>query len=266
MLISPTVARWLEPLANHVTYTIRHGLAKGLKRRGGLGFLAPFSSTLSREEAFLAKLSLTGGCVYDVGGYEGLYTLFFARAVGPTGQVICFEPIPTSQHRIRTNADLNGFQATIALERVALGAQAGQLTFMLPTTGARGQASGLPAIQAAYAMQGPTTSVRVPVRPLDAYLGQLRPPTFLKIDVEGMELEVIQGARETLRRHHPAVFIEMHGATREAALTTMRAILRELHVLDYAVIHAEHGTPLTPDSTPLPGSLHLYATPVQHSA
>lgn len=255
-----TVSRLLDPFTSIITYTVRHGLAKGLKRQGGLGFLAPPSDALSKEEAFLTGLDLTGGCVYDIGGYEGLYTLFFARKVGPSGQVVCFEPIPASQRRIEANISVNHFHNRVTLHNVALGAAEGTQIFTLVDGESRGQATGTPTIQAAYQRRGKTTDVRVPVRPLDAYLGTITPPTFMKIDVEGMELDVILGARQTLWKYQPRLFIEIHGATPAEATATMRAIVRELQDMEYRVIHAEHGITLDPDSTPLPGSLHLYAT------
>lgn len=96
-------------LAGH-TYTVRNGLAKGLNRRGGLGFI-PQIRSMSSEEIFLLGLDFNGRTVYDVGGYEGIYTIFFARAVGENGKVITYEPNPINQDRIRMNhtaAELRG--------------------------------------------------------------------------------------------------------------------------------------------------------------
>ncbi|GAH05454.1 unnamed protein product, partial [marine sediment metagenome] len=57
---------------------MRGGIAKGLKRKGGFGFI-PRSNTI--EEKFLLKLSLKGKIILDIGGFIGIYTLFFAKAV-----------------------------------------------------------------------------------------------------------------------------------------------------------------------------------------
>ncbi|UCF62445.1 MAG: hypothetical protein JSV37_07030, partial [Anaerolineaceae bacterium] len=74
------------------TFRIRKGLAKGLYRRFGFGFKLKFK--LTDEEKFLLGLDFTGKTVYDIGGYIGIHTLFFARAVGESGTVITFEPNP----------------------------------------------------------------------------------------------------------------------------------------------------------------------------
>ena len=109
-------------------YTVRHGIATGLKRRGGLGFLARPQPETS-EERFLRSLDLTGRTVYDVGGYQGLFALFFAAKVGPTGRVICFEPITPST--ILGNLALNGFSHA-EVRAVALGAADGTAQFLTP--------------------------------------------------------------------------------------------------------------------------------------
>ena len=60
----------------NLTYRVRHGLAAGMRRKGGLGFL-PFASGPDGRSRFLSGLDLAGKTVYDIGG-EGVLTLFFA--------------------------------------------------------------------------------------------------------------------------------------------------------------------------------------------
>jgi FkbM family methyltransferase len=229
-----------------------------LLRQGGYGFLARGEVPLSGEERFLEGLNLQGLTIYDIGGFEGLYTLFFARAVGPSGRVICFEPIPGSRQRILANLRANGFNDRVQVEPRALGASEDVLTFMVPRA-LRGSATGSLEIQKHYARDSRGTMLRVPVVPLDSYAQSLPKPDLLKIDVEGMEVDVIRGATNTLRTHRPALFIETHGPTRETATTF--PLLRELGDLGYQVIHAETGKSLTVETVPTSGSVHLYCVP-----
>src|SRR5688572_5752212 len=87
------LASYLKGVTQHGVYTVRSGVAKGLKRRGGFGFIP---RDISREEAFLAAMDFRGKTVFDIGAYEGIYTLFFARAVGAKGRVVTFEPNPVN--------------------------------------------------------------------------------------------------------------------------------------------------------------------------
>src|SRR5947209_1856467 len=85
------------------TYTIRHGLARGMKRKGGLGFL-PINKAETAETRHLERLPLAGKVVYDIGGFEGVLALFFASRAS---QVICWEPNPRNYARVVENIRLN---------------------------------------------------------------------------------------------------------------------------------------------------------------
>ncbi len=118
-MLKRAVISTLQPLVAQRIYTVRHGLARGLRRRGGLGFV-PQLAALSTEERFLQQLTFDGETVYDVGGYEGIFTLFFARRVGPRGHVVTFEPNPRNFARIVENVRLNGF-THVQVRQVAVG-------------------------------------------------------------------------------------------------------------------------------------------------
>jgi hypothetical protein len=93
-------------------YTSRRGLTTGLKRRGGLGFLPGGKPTA--EEEFLLKLDLQDKIVFDVGGFLGLMTLFFASRAN---HVVTYEPLPESRPHIAQNLALNSFNNVTLRER-----------------------------------------------------------------------------------------------------------------------------------------------------
>jgi hypothetical protein len=72
----------VRPLVDQITYTTRSGIAAGLKRKGGLGFLP---RSLSEEELFYQSLNLSGKTVYDVGSYEGIFFLLPHVRLGMAG-------------------------------------------------------------------------------------------------------------------------------------------------------------------------------------
>ena len=75
------VVSWISRnLFDHFTYTVRHGLLKGMRRKGGLAWFPRLGdSSETAEHRFLSKLDVSDKIVFDVGGFEGLLTLFLAR-------------------------------------------------------------------------------------------------------------------------------------------------------------------------------------------
>src|SRR4028118_1769730 len=186
---------------NHV-YVSNHGPAKGLKRRGGLAFLPGFiprSTEMQREEAFLEKLNLAGKIVYDIGGDQGIYTLFFARKVGAQGgRVITFEPNPASYEQILANVALNKFQH-VEVRNIGLGAEKGKLTFVFPGADP-GRGTADEKIKEQILKEKGARSLEVDINTLDEEIAEtkLPPPAFAKIDVEGLEMSVLRGGRQAL--------------------------------------------------------------------
>lgn len=90
--IKATILSALMSLVKNHIYTSRSGLTKGLKQKGGLGFIP--KRPLTREEKFLLGLDINGQTIYDIGEHAGIFTMFFARSVGKNGKVITFEPNP----------------------------------------------------------------------------------------------------------------------------------------------------------------------------
>lgn len=236
-MLKRTAIAALQPLVAHRTYTVRHGLARGLKRRGGLGFLPQIGSP-PLEETFLARLDLNGMTVYDVGGYQGVFTLFFARQVGPNGRVVAFEPNPNSAAIIRDNIALNGF-ANATVCTLALGASDRRATLIFPEDEtARGSLEA--DIQAQIGLEMNVRTIHVDVDSLDHQVRLGAPvPDFLKIDVEGLELDVLQGMAALMARHRPHLYIELHGADRARKLQNATTVIELLWQAGYRVHHVE---------------------------
>ena len=234
-----TAKRAVKRAMRDRVYTIRRGVAKGLRRQGGLDFLSERIRPPSREQAFLASLELEGQTVYDIGAFEGVLTMFFARAVGPDGTVIVFEPNPRNVERIRRNVSLNAF-GNVAVRGAAVGAARGtaRLSFPEDDTG-RGSLVWAPKARDPSVVR----ELDVDVVAIDEEAGSIPPPDFVKIDVEGSELDVLQGMRQTLERCRPRLLIEVHGRGEEAKLRNVSSLLGILEPW-YSVRHVESGEPI----------------------
>jgi FkbM family methyltransferase len=157
-------------------------------------------------QELLAAALRPGMVYYDAGANVGFFAVIAARLVGPSGRVVCFEPLPQNARQIEYNARLNGF-ANIAVRCEALGGSNRAEVFntsaeptwgMLSTVGkAPEQASG---------------QITVDVRTLDSLseASGLPLPDVIQIDIEGAEAEALEGAWATLTASRPMLVIELH--------------------------------------------------------
>ncbi|OAN49229.1 hypothetical protein A6A04_03700 [Paramagnetospirillum marisnigri] len=160
----------------------------------------------------LAGLVRPGDTVLDIGANVGLHTVAMAKAV-PQGKVFAFEPVPAMAERLSANCALNGLD-NVVLVRCGLGAENAELEMHVNRGGAgmEGTSSFLGTDHMErhpenYAVE------RLPVRRLDELMITLDPPSrisFIKMDTEGFEPLIIDGARETFARHRPAMLVEAH--------------------------------------------------------
>jgi FkbM family methyltransferase len=149
-----------------------------------------------------------GMTALDIGANVGAYSLLLGQWVGPAGAVFAFEPAPHTHDGLRRQIRLNGLDAVVTPVRAAVGAAPVTATFVIEPTAGEGRLA-----IAGTTTDGAGTTVDVQVTTIDEFCARERlTPGFIKIDVEGAELDVLRGARETIRRTRGrlALFVEMH--------------------------------------------------------
>jgi len=150
------------------------------------------------DEVFvLGQVIKPGDLVVDVGANIGTHTVFFGKAVGEQGLVVAFEPQRLVFQTLCGNIALNGL-TNVTCFPTAVGEQRG--TVMVPSIDPR-QLFNFGAVKT-----GGETGECVDLVPLDELA--LRRCALIKVDVEGMETKVIAGAKETIARCRPALFLE----------------------------------------------------------
>lgn len=148
------------------------------------------------ELAFLADRLPRGLRIVDAGANTGNHTLFFASVMAAE-IVIPIEPDPRAVKAIRDVIAANALSnIDTSCLGYAVGAEEGRLRPVHSTTAGLG---------ATHYVPDPAGSVGV--APLDKLISG--PVDFLKIDVEGMEMEVLSGAGSTIQVHRPTLFIEV---------------------------------------------------------
>lgn len=189
-----------------------------LHYREDIGLVTLFGGGFERAELACARaLARAGTAAVDVGANVGVYSVVLARAVGPTGRVLAFEPAPDNVRRLEENLARNGLR-NVDVHGVALAARPGELVLRLGADPAyhstgdvfEGRASG--------------DEVRVPSLRLDDVWRDAGAPrvTFVKVDTEGAEAAVLEGAEELLARERPPLLVEARDAGVEAWLAGRR--------------------------------------------
>jgi len=189
------------------------------------------------EFALLDKFLQPGMVVVDVGANEGLYTAFAARRVGAGGAVLAFEPSSREFARLEKNVELNGL-ANVKLYRMALFGSDQELE--LQVAGYEHENLNTLGRFAYPGVEGCGTE-RVTARRLDGLIAEsgLSRVDFVKIDVEGSETRVIEGARTVLQKFRPLILFEAlepallaQGTSREELWNALRACGYRLYGFD----------------------------------
>ncbi len=156
----------------------------------------------------LSLILKEGDVCVDVGANSGIHSLFMARTVGETGKVISFEPSPEYASRFTKQVEKNtGLRSRIELIRCGVAENSGRLKLF-----ESGEIAGNAYLAPEYNPEmwnrfGPEKFTEVEVITLDEALDG-RAVSTIKIDVEGMEVEVLRGAKDTLARYKPNLVYE----------------------------------------------------------
>ncbi|MBO6563622.1 MAG: FkbM family methyltransferase [Pseudomonadales bacterium] len=145
------------------------------------------------EMAFLLHFLGSDKCFVDVGANLGAYTLLASGAV--QARTFSIEPVPSTFERLRQNVALNALEDRVALLNVGVSGRDGQLRF------SDGEDSSVNRV-----VDKSQSGIDLPVRTLDQLL-QGESPSLVKVDVEGHELPLLDGAVQLLTRC-PAWLIE----------------------------------------------------------
>jgi FkbM family methyltransferase len=171
----------------------------------------------SYGEARLIEQSLGPGMTaLDVGAHIGTLTLPMVKAVGKTGRVLAFEPQIVLYLLLCANMALNN-ASRITCYRAVVGNRAGKINMPAIDYSASRNFGGYGEehfmVEGGQREQGDDIIDLLTIDQLD-----LDACHFMKIDVEGMEKKVLEGARETIKRFNPVMLIENDRRLRAKAL------------------------------------------------
>jgi len=162
----------------------------------------------------------------DIGAHHGFWTLYHANKFPPQAKVILAEPHPANFAYLVQNLALNKAFYAVPLP-LAMWKEPTSLTIEMP--------AGVPSFHASYsaairqAVSDGASSWQVPATTIDAVVSCLGLETvdWIKIDAEGAEVAILEGARQTLTRFAPSLWMEVHD--------TWEPVLALLDQLGYVV-------------------------------
>ena len=213
----------LRLIPRNLALPVLSGVNRGLRWRLGAGvkrcWLGQYET---RELALMARCVRPGGVVYDLGAHAGYYSLAAARAVGPGGRVFAFEPDATNLDDLRFHVARNGLKQ-IEIVPHPVGLKHGDLV---------GFGAGASSFEGHVVAGGDLRLVSI-----DGWRAETNapPPNFVKMDVEGFELEALDGALTVLGRVDAVWTVALHGI--DQAIGS----LRRLRAAGFRVFDIDHG-------------------------
>ena len=174
---------------------------------------------------FLKNYLKPGMTFIDVGANLGDYTFFAARCVGAKGKVLSFDPEPNNNAWLKRGIAKNRFN-NVDLRNSALSDKDGNAKLYI------GELSGWHTLRATKKNMG-FGQISVKTNKLDS-LG-IEKVNCIKIDVEGLEHEVLLGAIDTIRKNKPAILIDFH-PHHGVDVDAVKELLRQLK---YATFHTD---------------------------
>ncbi len=208
-LVRRVLKKALHPILNERTYQMLQCAAMAWDIRSG-AWVEP--------ELDLVRLGIRPGeTAIDIGANYGLYSYHMSRAVGASGRVLAFEPVPFTCATFRLVARLLGFRNVELMEKGCADRE-GTVTFALPLQASGAIAAGLVHMsrrdnnregREQHARFEGTREITCPVCRIDDVVSPPGDVSFIKADIEGAELWAFRGAESTIDRFRPTVLSEI---------------------------------------------------------
>lgn len=149
------------------------------------------------------RLAATSRVAFDVGANIGVYTCVGASRLPAGGRMVAFEPAPDNVRHLTENITMNGLDERATVMAGAVGAEDGEVTIYLSRKIGHHSAASANA-------HGSQRGVSVPLVTLDSYVRSmgLEPPDIIKIDAQGYDGFVLQGADDIVKNARPTLFVE----------------------------------------------------------
>lgn len=181
------------------------------------------------ETALLKKLVRPGMACWDIGANIGYYACLLGMLTGPKGAVVAFEPARATRERLAENLALNRL-GNVKVLGSAVGATEGAARIHYS------RAELYEGTASLHELPGRPGSEEVELCTIDRLVERLGAPDFLKIDVEGAQLEVWSGGAAFFSAHEPLVMAELRDSKDPAVLKRLERLVRGFGFRLYSIL------------------------------
>jgi FkbM family methyltransferase len=233
-----------------VDYLGEPGLKFLLNTKEFIGWKVFFTGESEREtNAALRRLVKPGHIVLEAGANNGSETVLLGRLVGSAGKVYAFEPVPHLVKRLRMNLVLNDIEDRVEVCELALGETESVVKFFLTPKSAVNQG-----MSSKWRFAEAREEIEVRQTTLDQWSAHVNLPRldFLKMDIQGSELELLAGGQETINRCRPLIFTEADSTAQGDGQHTVGDLWKQLSDLGYSMFRLT-----TAEWLPLPDAHQL---------
>ncbi len=219
--------------------TIKHGVASGVKFNAGAYNPETALGTYEMpvQEVFSQYLK-PGDIFYDIGANVGFFTIVAAKIVGSTGKVYAFEPEAVNAATVRRNAQINNYAHVTVVEKAVSRTTGVEKLWLTENCGGHTLAS-------VGTVSDAKNSITVDTVSIDDLIDKklIEPPTFVKIDVEGAEIDVLNGMSQTIKEYQPMIIYEVDDREKEGLLNKHKEIDNFLHSQGYEIKYLAESYP-----------------------
>jgi FkbM family methyltransferase len=200
--------------------TVKHGVASGVKFNAGAYNPETALGTYEMpvQEVFSQYLK-PGDIFYDIGANVGFFTIVAAKIVGSAGKVYAFEPEAVNAATVRRNAQMNDYAHVTVVEKAVSRTTGVEKLWLTENCGGHTLAS-------VGTVSDAKKSITVDTVSIDDLIDKklIEPPTFVKIDVEGAEIDVLNGMTQTIKEYQPMIIYEVDDREKESLLNKQKEI------------------------------------------